>query len=154
MFCISRCNFKIVISVLIFTFYIIKLICIIIKYPARLVFRVYSIKAYLMEVSEQPRGGTPALNVKLIRDQCHANVSKQRTLLDGVDEIHNRVFRSTHSILYVPKPNIELFRTSSCYSCSKICHAMPDSIKHASSVQQFKCKYLEWNNDTFLLCYA
>ena len=29
---------------------------------------------------------------------------------------------------------------------------MPDSIKHANSVQQFKYKYmyLEWNNDTFL----
>ena len=27
---------------------------------------------------------------------------------------------------------------------------MPDSIKHASSVQQFKYKCLEWNNDTFL----
>ena len=33
---------------------------------------------------------------------------------------------------------------------SKIWHVMPDSIKHASSVQQLKCKYLKWNNDTFL----
>ena len=50
----------------------------------------------------------------------------------------------------MPKPNIELFRTSLCYCGSKIWHAVPDSIKHASSVQQFKCKYLEWNYDTFL----
>ena len=34
-----------------------------------------------MEVLEQPEGGTPALNIMAIRDQCHANVSKQRTLL-------------------------------------------------------------------------
>ena len=27
---------------------------------------------------------------------------------------------------------------------------MPDSVKHAISVQQLKYKYLEWNNDTFL----
>ena len=38
-----------------------------------------------MEVSEQPRGETPALNVMAIRDQRHANVSKQRTLLVDVD---------------------------------------------------------------------
>ena len=40
---------------------------------------------YFTEVSEQPRGGTPALNVKAIRDRRHANVSKQRTLLADVD---------------------------------------------------------------------
>ena len=34
MFCISRCNLKIVISIVIFTFYIIKLICIIIWAPS------------------------------------------------------------------------------------------------------------------------
>ena len=47
--------------------------------------RVFSIKAYLTEVSEQPRGGTTALNVKAIRDRRHANVSKQITLLADVD---------------------------------------------------------------------
>ena len=51
-----------------------KLICIIIYYPTRLVFLVFSIKAYLTEVSEQPSGGTPAL--KAIRDWRHANISK------------------------------------------------------------------------------
>ena len=72
-------------------------------------------------------------------------------LFHYTNEIHNPVLRSTHdNILYVPKPNIELFRTSFCYSGSKIWNAMPDSIKHASSVQQFKYKHLEWNNDTFL----
>ena len=69
---------KIVISILIFTFYIIKLICIIIKYLTRLVFRVFSIKAYLTEVSEQPRRGTPALNVKAIREVTQTSVNKER----------------------------------------------------------------------------
>ena len=55
------------------------------RIQSRLVFRVFSIKAYLTEVSEQPRGGTPVLNVKAIRDWRHANVSKQRTLLADVD---------------------------------------------------------------------
>ena len=55
--------------------------------PTWLVFRVhvFSIKVYLTEVPEQPRGGTHALNVKAIRDRRHANVSKQRTLLADVD---------------------------------------------------------------------
>ena len=34
---------------------------------------------------EQPRGGTPALNVMAIRDQRHAKVSKQRALLADAD---------------------------------------------------------------------
>ena len=36
-------------------------------------------------VLEQPGGGTPALNVMAIRDQRHANVSQQRTLLADAD---------------------------------------------------------------------
>ena len=42
-------------------------------------------KPNLTEVSEQPRGGTPAFNVKAICDQRHTNISKQRTLLVDVD---------------------------------------------------------------------
>ena len=53
--------------------------------PTKLVFRIFSIKAYLMEVPEQPRGGTSMLNVKAIRDLCHTKVSKQRKLLADVD---------------------------------------------------------------------
>ena len=34
---------------------------------------------------EQPGGGTPAPNVMAIRDQRHAKVSKQRTLLADAD---------------------------------------------------------------------
>ena len=72
-------------------------------------------------------------------------------LFHYTNETHNRVLRSTHdNLLYVPKPSIELFQNSFCYSGSKIWNAMPDSIKHISSVQQFKYKYLEWNYDTFL----
>ena len=64
-------------------------------------------------------------------------------LFHYTNEIHNRVIGSTHdNNIYVHKPNIELFRTSFCYCDSKIWNAMPDSIKHASSVQQFKYKYL------------
>ena len=49
------------------------------------VFWILVIKSNLMEVSGQPRGGTPALNVMAIRDQHLTNVSKQRTLLVDVD---------------------------------------------------------------------
>ena len=48
-------------------------------------FSIFRIKYCLTEVLEQPGGGIPALNVKAIRDQRHANVSKQTPLLDDVD---------------------------------------------------------------------
>ena len=35
----------------------------------RLVFRIFTIKSYLTEVLEQPRGGTPELNIMAMRDQ-------------------------------------------------------------------------------------
>ena len=73
------------ISILIFTFYVLNQICFIILYQIRLVFLISEIKYCLTEVLEQPGGGTPALNVIAIRDQRHANVSKQRTLLADSD---------------------------------------------------------------------
>ena len=50
-----------------------------------LVFWIFGIKTYLTEVLELPRGGTPALNIMVIHAQCHANVSKQRTLFADID---------------------------------------------------------------------
>ena len=50
-----------------------------------LVFLIFKIKNCLTEVLEQPRGGTPVHNVMAISDQCHANISKQTTLLADVD---------------------------------------------------------------------
>ena len=85
MFCISRCNLKIVISVLILTFYINNQISIFIQHLTQLVFWILVIKSNLTEVSEQSRGETPARNVMAVHDQSHANVSKQRTLLVDVD---------------------------------------------------------------------
>ena len=73
------------ISILIFTFYIINQICFIILYQIRLVFHTFEIKYCLNEILEQPGGGTPAFNVMAIRDQRHANVSKQRMLLVDAD---------------------------------------------------------------------
>ena len=73
------------ISILIFTIYIIYQIRFIILFQIRLVFLVSEIKYCLTEVLEQPGGGSPALNVMAIRDQRHANVSKQRTLLADAD---------------------------------------------------------------------
>ena len=73
------------ISILIFTSYIINQICFIILYQIRLVFLIFEIKYCPTEVLEQPGGGNPTLNVMAIRDQGHANVSKQKTLLADAD---------------------------------------------------------------------
>ena len=77
-FLIQR-NLQTMISILIFTFYIINQICIIILYQIRLVFLIFEI--IYTEVLEQPGGGTPVINVMAIRDQRHANINKQRKLL-------------------------------------------------------------------------
>ena len=49
----------------------------IITVPQKVVdFWIIRILYCLQEDLEQPEGGTPALNVMAIRDQCHANVCK------------------------------------------------------------------------------
>ena len=60
-------------------------------------------------------------------------------------EVHDRSLRSTsENLLYVPKPNIELYRNSLAYSGSKIWNSIPEHIRNATSLQQFRHKYLEW----------
>ena len=70
---------------LIFTFYIISQVSILNFHLTWLVFRISGIKAGITEVSEQSKRQISALNVIAIRDQRHANVSKQTTVWDGVD---------------------------------------------------------------------
>ena len=49
------------------------------------------------------------------------------------NEVHE--YLSTHdNIQYVPKPNIEAFRNSFCYSGSKLWNAIPETIKHSISI--------------------
>ena len=53
-------------------------------------------------------------------------------------EVHDRSLRSaTENLLYVPKPNIELYRDSLAYSGSKIWNSIPEHIRNdATSLQQ------------------
>ena len=73
------------ISIFIFTFYIINQVSIFDFHITRLVLQIFLIKSDIMEVSEQPKCQLSALNVMAICDQRHANVSKQTTLLAGDD---------------------------------------------------------------------
>ena len=105
MFFITRWNLKILISILIFTFYIINQISIIILHRIRLVFLIFRIKLCLTEVLEQPWGGTPTLNTMAIHDQCHANhanVSKQITIMADVDvaPLHDMVYITWLAIVF------------------------------------------------------
>ena len=85
MFFITRYNLKIVISIFIFTFYIINQASIFYFHITRFVLQIFRIKSDITEVSEQTKMPAPALNVMAICDQRHANVSKQTTLLAGDD---------------------------------------------------------------------
>ena len=64
-----------------FNSYIYIFIYIFIQHKTRLVFWILVIKSNLTEVSEQPRGGTPALTSW----RYVINVIKQRTLVADVD---------------------------------------------------------------------
>ena len=60
-------------------------------------------------------------------------------------EVHDRTLRSTsENLLYVPKPNIELYRNSLAYSGSKIWNSIPDRLRNSTSLQQFRNGYLDW----------
>lgn len=53
--------------------------------------------------------------------------------------------RSTRAnLLYVPKPNIELFRNSMAYSGSRIWNDLPEDAKQRTALMQFRRKYLQW----------
>ena len=79
MFFITRYNLKIVISVLIFTFYIINQVSIFYFHITLLVLQIFGIKSDITEVLEQPKWQLSALNVIVICDQGHANVSNSNT---------------------------------------------------------------------------
>ena len=60
-------------------------------------------------------------------------------------EVLDRTLRSTaDNLLYIPKPNIEHYRNSLAYSGSKIWNSIPNHLRNAVSLQQFRKGYLEW----------
>ena len=60
-------------------------------------------------------------------------------------EVHDRTLRSTaDNLLYIPKPNTEHYRNSLAYSGSKIWNSIPNHLRNAVSLQQFRKGYLEW----------
>ena len=54
-------------------------------------------------------------------------------------EVHDRTLRSTaDNLLYIPKPNIEHYRNSRAYSGSKIWNSIPNHLRNADFLQQFR----------------
>ena len=70
---------------LIFTFYIISQVSIFNFHLTWLVFQIFWIKSNIKEDLEWPKRQISVLSFMATRVQCHANFSKQETLLDGVD---------------------------------------------------------------------
>ena len=62
-------------------------------------------------------------------------------------DIHQVNLRSlTDSTLYVPKPNLEIYRKTFAYSGSKIWNTLPESVRSAPSLEAFKKRYQRWKN--------
>lgn len=71
-----------------------------------------------------------------------------QNLFQFTSEIHTRTLRSTaENLLYIPKPNCEIYRNTLAYSGSKIWNAIPESIKVSNSLPQFKQRYIKWLAD-------
>ena len=72
-----------------------------------------------------------------------------RNMFTFTSSIHERTLRSSSEFqLYSPRPNTELFRKSFAYSGSTIWNDLPNYVKSANSVFQFKKLYLYWKNRT------
>ena len=63
--------------------------------------------------------------------------------------IHSLDLRSaTNQTLYVPKPNLEMYRKSLSYSGPKLWNTLPESVRNAPSLGSFKQRYLRWKDLT------
>ena len=61
--------------------------------------------------------------------------------------IHQVNLRSlTDSTLYVPKPNLEIYRKTLAYSGPKIWNTLPESVRSSPSLGALKQRYLRWKN--------
>ena len=67
---------------------------------------------FVKEVLEEPRSGTPALNVMAIRDQRHTNVSKQRAFLADVDIARRSIDPMTGKCFFIEKLTATRIRVS------------------------------------------
>ena len=107
------------------------------------------------DVLRPPHGTTPAAVKSNIKSEMRSfrineNIHKKEggsyyVWVKFSSEVHNRSLRSTsENLLYVPKPNMELYRNSLAYSGSKIWNSIPEHIRNAICLQQFRHKYLSW----------
>ena len=82
---IIQCKLQILISILVFTFYIINQSYLIIFHPTLSVILIEWNNSFVTEVFEQAGSETHEHNVMVIHEWRHANVDKQRTLSADVD---------------------------------------------------------------------
>ena len=76
-------------------------------------------------------------------------------LFQFTSEIHNRSLRSTsEDLLYIPKPQLEIYRNTLTYSGSKIWNAIPENIRNSDSLPHFKKKILAMGSNSILIMSA
>ena len=62
-------------------------------------------------------------------------------------DIHNLDLRSVRNqTLYVPRPNLELYRKSIAYSGPKIWNTLPESVRNAPNLGLVKQEYMRWQD--------
>ena len=86
--------------------------------------------------------------VMMFKTMNNLNPPYIKNLFKFTNEIHDRCLRSasaaSDNLLYIPKPNCELYRNSLAYSGSKIWNSIPQDVKNSDSFAIFKNRYLDW----------
>ena len=80
------------------------------------------------------------LMYKSLNNLAPAYLTNKFTYTHNIHELNLR--SATNNTLYMPKPNLEIYRRSLSYSGSRIRNSLPESVRSAQNVDAFKLLYL------------
>jgi len=91
---------------------------------------------------------------KLYKSSKPYAVKHQHTLKNIFHFLLGRTYKTVTVImyqLYVPKPNLEIFRHTLVFSCSSIWNYLTYNIQHSTSIQHFERQYVRWTGPSFVI---
>ena len=79
---------------------------------------------------------------KALHNLSPTYISSKFTYTNTIHQVNLR--SSSDSTLYIPKPNLEIFRKGLAYSGPRIWNNLPISVRNAPSLDSFKERYMRW----------
>ena len=75
-------------------------------------------------------------SVRFQKNTTGLKIKYWQNYLTFTNEIHSKNLRFTEKLnLYIPKPNVELFRKTFAYVGADIWHSLPHDVKNAPSIK-------------------